>query len=139
MHVIVDQLQLTKLALNVRHYLCPNESTDMQNVPIRLYFVFTIVLIFYHLRLPIRIRPIVGGVVASCRAHRFPRVYFANFFQACKTIGMPILICIVLLTLNKCITGRTDMPQVPPLRLVVPRNYPNGNVSVDRAALDLGQ
>lgn len=28
--------------------------------------------------------------------------------------------------------------QVPPLRLVVPSNYPNGTVTVDRAVLDLG-
>jgi len=37
----------------------------------------------------------------------------------------------------KCNLRRMDVPQVPPLRLVVPRAYPNGHVSVDRAALDL--
>uniref|UniRef100_A0A914VYE7 Mediator of RNA polymerase II transcription subunit 15 n=1 Tax=Plectus sambesii TaxID=2011161 RepID=A0A914VYE7_9BILA len=37
----------------------------------------------------------------------------------------------------KCGLRRADLSQVPPLRLVVPRSYPHGNVSVDRAALDL--
>lgn len=27
---------------------------------------------------------------------------------------------------------------VPPLRLVIPKTYPNGEILVDRAALDLG-
>lgn len=36
------------------------------------------------------------------------------------------------------ISGAGDIPQVPSLRLVIPRAYPTGTVSVDRAALDLG-
>jgi len=37
----------------------------------------------------------------------------------------------------KCSLRAGDIPQVPPLRLVIPRAYPAGTVSVDRAALDL--